>query len=258
MSKSFLSLWWEKSKILLIVNYPSGFDPNVSAVVDSVVLFRYLLVTLLLIDKEWQVWRFSPDIRRMLKCSMSTFHFILTQMYFIWAVSLAPSGWILTLLVSISNLDLTSRREYSDIMGLLITRHLVRNLTDVGPAAMDNLDNIRTRNMFACSLQISRQSQVTTSLRYGTRKSQQISQQLSIKLCFDLKRIESTDLQFHVAKICKETPKYLCPIHFKVDFIAALNISDHQRKQNTTLNCLVSYVVDMYFSISRRMLPCSE
>ena len=132
-------------------------------------------------------------------------------------------------MVSISNLDLTSRLKYSDIMGLLITRHLVRNLTDVGPAAMDNLDNIRTRNMFACSLQISRQSQVT-SLGYGTRKSQQISQQLSIKLCFDLKRIESTDLQFHVAKICKETPKYLCPIHFKVDFIAALNISDYQRE----------------------------
>ena len=61
-------------------------------------------------------------------------------------------------------------------------------------------------------------------------KSQQISQQISIKLCFDLKRIESTDLQFHVAKICKETPKYLCPIHFKVDFIAALNISDYQRE----------------------------
>lgn len=114
-------------------------------------------------------------------------------------------------------------------MGLLITRHLVRNLTDVGPAAMDNLDNIRTRNMFACSLQISRQSQVT-SLGSRTRKSQQISQQISIKLCFDLKRIESTDLQFHVAKICKETPKYLCPIHFKVDFIAALNISDYQRE----------------------------
>ena len=45
-----------KSKILkvnlLIVNYPSDFDPDVSAVVDSVVLFRYLLVTLLLMDKE--------------------------------------------------------------------------------------------------------------------------------------------------------------------------------------------------------------
>ena len=52
MSKSFLSLRSEKTKILLIVKYPSDFDPNVSAVVDSVVLFRYLLVTLLLIDKE--------------------------------------------------------------------------------------------------------------------------------------------------------------------------------------------------------------
>ena len=114
-------------------------------------------------------------------------------------------------------------------MGLLITRHLVRNLTDVGPGAMDNLDNIRTRNMFACSLQISRQSQVTSQGAAGC-KSQQISQQISIKLCFDLKRIESSDLQFHVAKICKETPKYLCPIYFKVDFIAALNISDNQRE----------------------------
>ena len=76
-----------KSKIfgvnLLIVNYPSDFDLNVSLVVDSVVLFSYLLVTSNLMDKEWRVWRFSPDIRRMLKCSMLTFHFILTQLYFI-------------------------------------------------------------------------------------------------------------------------------------------------------------------------------
>lgn len=216
---------------LLIVNYPSDFDLNVSPVVDSVVLFSYLLVTPNLIDKEWQVWRFSQDIRRMLKCSMLTFHFILTQLYFIWAVSLGLD-WLLDT-PGISNLDLTSRPEYSDIMGLLITRHLVRNLTDVAPGAMDNLDNIRTRNMFACSLQISRQSQVTSQEASGC-KSQQISQQISIKLCFDLKRIESSDLQFHVAKICKETPKYLCPIHFKVDVIAALNISDYQRETEHT------------------------
>lgn len=182
---------------------------------------------------------------------MLTFHFILTQLYFIWAVSLGLD-WLLDT-PGISNLDLTSRPEYSDIMGLLITRHLVRNLTDVAPGAMDNLDNIRTRNMFACSLQISRQSQVTSQEASGC-KSQQISQQISIKLCFDLKRIESSDLQFHVAKICKETPKYLCPIHFKVDVIAALNISDYQREtehntlcwsKQTFLDNIINRLVDM-------------
>ena len=86
---------------MLIVNYPFDFDLNVSLVVTVVVLFSYLLITSNLIDKEWQVWRFSQDIRGMLKCSMLTFYFILTQLYFILAVSLDGYSWYL----SISYLD---------------------------------------------------------------------------------------------------------------------------------------------------------
>ena len=50
-----------------------------------------------------------------------------------------------------------SRRtlRYLDIS---TTRHLVKNLTDTSPPAMDNFYNIRARNMFAYLLQTFDQS----------------------------------------------------------------------------------------------------